>query len=343
MAEASALPRAPFLFLVACATASLWVGCTTRPAREREPAVPVSSERVPYPDGTPASACKACHLEIVEEWRQSPHAAAFTREEFRAASQNHGESDCLRCHIPTSLEKLSAGPVRAKFREEGVNCDSCHLQGHAYAAPVEPTTFALHDVVQNGLLRKSELCGRCHESIFRQWSAASVAPNERKTCQHCHMSPARRRTVSGTGWRVLHMKLDGRRHEFTVLPAEPGRSHLDVTVGLAEVSANVVAGSVTLTNTGAQHAIPGGEFGFREIAVIASLVDRYGIASAKKVHQLVNRRGRDLAYGQTRALPFRFESVPDDAEALEVRVVRGSFRGQEGVVHTDTRPLRPAP
>lgn len=334
-------PKVCTLLLGICVAAAVpHSGCTTHRVRDDDAPAITKSKHVPYHDGTPASACTACHLDIYEEWKQSPHAGAFLREEFRVASQDHEESDCLRCHIPTSLEKVSAAPVRAKFRSEGVNCDSCHLQGKAYATPVKPTTFAMHDVVQNDLLRKGEFCGRCHEAIFKQWSAVSVASDGRKTCQQCHMSPVRRKTVSGTGWHVLHMKFDGRRHEFTVLPAEPGKPNVGVAVSMDEVSADVVAGSVTLTNSGAQHSIPGGEFGFREIAVIVSLVDRYGVASAKKVHQLVNRRNRDLAYGQSKALPFRFESVPDDAEAVEVRVVRGSFEGVEGVLHVEKRALR---
>ncbi len=330
----------PWPIVILCAAACQWIGCTAQPAREGDASGDAYSEHVPYPDGTPAAACAPCHQEIWDEWRQSAHAQAFVQEEFRRATRDRQEDDCLRCHIPKSMDTLATGPVRTRFREEGVTCESCHLSGDGYTAPRRPTTFALHKVVVKGFMREAAFCGRCHEKIFKQWSAIAMAPKEKQTCQQCHMSAVHRKTIAGTRWRILHRKFDGRRHEFAVLPSAAGKPSVEVEVSLGEVSATRVAGRVTVSNTGAYHSIPGGAFGFREIAVISALVDRYGVASVKQVHRLLNRKGRDLAYGQSKALPFRFEPVPQDAEALEVRVVRVSGKGLEGVLRTETFPLR---
>ncbi|KKK48129.1 hypothetical protein LCGC14_3148230, partial [marine sediment metagenome] len=79
----------------------------------------------PIAGGSPSETCARCHGEIYAEWRASAHAAAYTRKEFQLATRQHQETDCLRCHIPASLDSLTEQPVRASHLAEGVNCESC--------------------------------------------------------------------------------------------------------------------------------------------------------------------------------------------------------------------------
>lgn len=322
-------PPATVLLMLALLAVS---GCRREPADGRG--------QLPQPGGTSSTVCAGCHAAIYREWRRSAHAAAFTREEFRIASQEYEHRDCLRCHVPTSLDRLDREPVREKHRAEGVNCESCHLAGDAYAAPTIHSSYASHKVAAKDRLAKSEFCGQCHKAIFQQWLEAKADHRERKTCQGCHMPTVRRRTVSGSPWHALHRAVDSPQHEFAMVRPSPGKRNILLSLELTETLASRVAGVVTLTNVGALHGIPSGEFGFRELAVVTSLVDRYGIASAKRVERFVAAKHRFLPYGEPQALPFHFDPVPQDVDALVVQLVRSSYAGVEAVLDTVRRPLR---
>lgn len=324
------MSRSPARWTWLCIAGTL-VGCH----RER-------AMQMPHSGGTPSAVCGECHGAIYKEWKQSAHAAAYTREEFRLATKDHTEAGCMACHIPVSLEKLNGTPVRTEHKDEGVNCESCHLIGDAYAAPKRFSSYADHKIVENDLLVKSDFCGQCHEAIFRQWSDVTVGPDERKTCQECHMPAVPRRTVSGSLWHILHPKVDCRRHEFAMIRPKSVEKHVEMNVTLDEASTETVAGKVELTNTGAQHSLPSGEFGFREIAVVTALVDRYGVASAKQVERFVAQRRHLLPYGKPQTVQFRFDTVPSDADAIEVRLVRSSFAGVEAIMAKHRGPLRPS-
>lgn len=302
-----------------------------------------SRPALPEAGGTSARVCADCHHEIYDEWGRSAHAAAFTNAEYRRAAKGHPEDKCLRCHVPASLDRINEMPVRARHRDEGVTCEGCHLKGDAYAAPKQFTPYADHPIVEEPLLVKSDFCGKCHEVIFTQWADARVKPDERKTCQECHMAAVRRRTVSGSAWHKLHRKGEGRRHDFAMARPEPDKPHVTLTVALTDASAETVACNVTVTNVAAHHALPSGEFGFRELAVVAALVDRYGVASAKQVTRFVAQKRTWLPFREPRTIAVRFASVPADVEALEVRLVRSSAKGVEAVLGEQRLPLRAEP
>ena len=294
----------------------------------------------PLAGGTPSAECARCHGAIYREWQQSAHAAAFTREEFKVASRGHKQEDCLRCHVPQSLDQLSDAPVRTAHRDEGVNCESCHLSSHAYAAPKQFSSYAEHPVVENELLTKSDFCGKCHKAVFQQWSEAPVPADERKTCQECHMPLVRRKTVSGSIWHLLHPTVEVRKHMDARPAPTPGHPNIAMSLAVDEATAGAVCGSVTLTNMVAQHSLPAGEYGFREIAVIVTLLDRYGVASAKHIDRFVAQKRILLPYREPQVLTFRFEPVPADAQTLRVQLVRSSYAGVQEVIAEEERPLR---
>jgi hypothetical protein len=299
--------------------------------------------RLPLAGGTPSHVCGECHSAIYREWHGSAHASAYTREEFRVASRDYAETDCLRCHVPRSLDTVTGSPVRAAHRAEGVNCESCHLSGDAYAAPRLFSSHANHGLLKQEALAKSDFCGQCHEAIFEQWREARVPEGPRQTCQECHMPVVRRKTVSGSAWHLLHPRVDTRHHGFAMLKPEPGKPNVELVVALDHVSGSEVLGHVTVTNVSAHHSLPSGEFGFRELAVITALVDRYGIASVKQVDRFVAQKKRWLPYGEAQTLPFRFAAPPRDAAALQVKLVRSSYAGVEAVLSTFTQPLSASP
>ena len=293
----------------------------------------------PFAGGSPSASCGECHGAIYDEWRQSTHARAYTNEEFRVATENYTETKCLPCHVPASLDKLTDPPVRTARLDEGVNCESCHLTDGAYGAPTLFSEYSNHKMTVRADLAASEFCGRCHKPILAQWSKVNLAAKNRKTCQDCHMPTIRRKTVSGSFWHGLHPQADTHHHGFaTIKPVAP-KVNVVVKLAVETISPERVAGTVTLTNVTAHHSLPSGEFGFRELAAIISLRDRYGVASAKHVARFLPMEGSHLEYDTPRAVKFDFKTVPYDAAVLDVRLLRSTFAGVEAELFHTSRPI----
>ncbi|NQT89237.1 hypothetical protein HQ560_20885, partial [bacterium] len=148
------------------------------------------------------------------------------------------------------------------------------------------------------------------------------------------------KTVSGSFWHRLHPKVDVHRHHFAMVAPAEGEANITVVAALTQVTTDVVAAEVTLTNVAAQHALPSGEGGFRELALVASLVDRYGVASAKRIEPFLAQKKRVLAYGKPEVISLRFLDAPPDVEALEVKLVRSSHGGVDAILHVQRLDLR---
>lgn len=293
----------------------------------------------PFAGGSPSKSCAECHSAIYNEWRLSAHAGAYTRPEFRLATHDYKDKDCLTCHVPASLDALTEKPVRTARLDEGINCESCHLTDGAYGAPTLFSEYSNHKMVVRADLATSAFCGRCHEAIFAQWSKVDDSTGGRRTCQQCHMPALRRKTVSGSVWHTMHPEGDTRRHGFAMVVPEAGKANVTVSVAVDVISPQRVAGRVTLTNVAAQHSLPSGEFGFRELAVVVALTDRYGVASAKRVVRFLAQKRNYLAYGQPREVTFDFDTVPADATTLDVKLIRSAFSGVEAELYHKSEPL----
>ncbi|MCA9681805.1 MAG: hypothetical protein KC457_06390 [Myxococcales bacterium] len=165
-------------------------GCgaeATTAAAEEQPAPP----RAPL-DPRP-SACGECHGEIVEQWRGSLHARAWSDEVFRAEYDRAPAASCRDCHNP---------PTRAP-EGEGIDCATCHLrEGRILALHDGPEASAAHPITLEPALAGPESCARCHQFTFTddgvhdpsealqntvaEWRASEAA-TEGRDCRSCHM------------------------------------------------------------------------------------------------------------------------------------------------------------
>lgn len=144
--------------------------------------------------GRRAEDCAACHPAIVDEWRSSGHARAWTdslfQEEYRAAPAEV----CVRCHAPNALPGVQAEGAVA---EDGIDCATCHRRVHVGEDVVTEQNFVRRN------------CGTCHQFRFftplefddpRQipyaagWLQDTVGEWARSdagragiSCQQCHM------------------------------------------------------------------------------------------------------------------------------------------------------------
>ena len=273
----------------------------------------VQSARFPHPQ-----ACAECHVEIYQEWQQSPHASAFTNIGFRQATDDYRFAECLGCHTPEP-QLTSRQPIaRESGREAGVACVACHLNGGAMVGPLEPTGIVKpHPVrVDPVVFEDGNLCGRCHEGTLLQWRATPV-PNK-LDCRQCHMPAVTRKITQATS--LISRPLVAaetaaveHRHLFSLTPDElkDGPCTLAVTRDGA-------AATIQITNL-LPHDLPTGDFGVRNIVVAAKSVDEHGNASSLGQWELTRAGNAALPGGQSRSWRV---SLDPRAKSIALEVTR---------------------
>jgi hypothetical protein len=125
----------------------------------------------PLPQATPhaGQACADCHLDISEDWANSPHAHAYDDPFFQERWLGLGEpGECLLCH--TTEYQLSEGA----FHAEGVACEACHAQ-----TPVD------HPPAPVEIRSDTENCGSCHTTTLNEWRLTGHAHAD-VGCVDCH-------------------------------------------------------------------------------------------------------------------------------------------------------------
>lgn len=142
-----------------------------------------------------ADDCRECHPQVYEEWKSSWHAMAwldpFVREKQMA--DNFKKKDCIPCHAPRPIFERGFGPEqrvveRASFREDGVDCISCHKLPQGGFASARPDAEGPCNPVYHPGIRSVALCTPCHNqhNTVDEWSKA---PEELRgeNCSECHM------------------------------------------------------------------------------------------------------------------------------------------------------------
>lgn len=110
--------------------------------------------------------CAECHIDIVAEWQEGPHANAYHAEEIENADD---PDTCLECHATGFV------PFTGEFSHAGVTCEACHGEtpaGHPDEAAV---------IIEPGL----EVCATCHTTTFHEWEM-SAHGEQQLACTSCH-------------------------------------------------------------------------------------------------------------------------------------------------------------
>lgn len=234
-----------------------------------------------------STTCKACHLDITEQWERSAHSKAdrnrnelFGRMYFFSLKQTRGATmiACGPCHETASFVTQDFEGIR-EVSKEGVACVYCHsikgpgdpkgvppylLDVTAYQGTIRtPTVTPAHKSAYSGYLLKAEYCGSCHSyknqhgvkiaDTYGEWQRSAYA-KQGITCHSCHM-PGRAGRNSSDGPmrpRVADHSFD---HE-TLAAARPNAAKLTLTgTRNGRDSVRVYA---TLTNSGWGHSMPTG-------------------------------------------------------------------------------------
>lgn len=114
--------------------------------------------------------CRGCHKEEYAEWKDSPHAGAFSESFQETWKSTGGTFSCLVCH--------TTGPdIKAEtYSHPGVTCESCHgimSKGHSKKGAEMPLPIS------------SEVCQDCHKRTFQEWQLSQHSQNDIR-CFDCH-------------------------------------------------------------------------------------------------------------------------------------------------------------
>ena len=114
--------------------------------------------------------CRTCHKEEYTQWKDSPHALAFS-DRFQTVWKEVGsEFSCLACHA------TGADAQAETFSHPGVTCESCHgvmSLGHAKKDAEMPLPVT------------SEVCRDCHKRSYQEWQMSQHGQNGIR-CFDCH-------------------------------------------------------------------------------------------------------------------------------------------------------------
>lgn len=132
-------------------------------------ASPSIQEEDPQPQLTGGKDCRECHLDIAENWSQSPHAHAYDDPVFQERWIGMGSpSNCLSCHTTNYIASTES------YTSEGVSCEACHGNAQGEHPP---------DIIPTKA--DTEYCGTCHTTTLSEWKKTGHATSD-VGCMDCH-------------------------------------------------------------------------------------------------------------------------------------------------------------
>ena len=214
-----------------------------------------------------------CHTNIADKSERSAHALAWSDPAFiRETEERSGN----RLPAVPRLAAVAGTAARRTGRTSRPRPAFRRRMPHraiSWARPTRDRTASRlgpHPVVQDTVrLPCSDFCGICHEMEAEEHATLYLVGvvREPDTCAQCHMPTYRERLTQGHLLSYIHPKRTVHNHAFPVW--SPVVSAGAVEIGRPAATAaegQPIEVSFTLTNRGAGHRIPTGEFGYRETA-----------------------------------------------------------------------------
>ena len=236
----------------------------------------------------PSSTCRACHLDITDQWRGSAHSKAdrtknplFGGMYFYSLKETRGRTmlACGPCHEASAFVNQDF-QFTSEVSQEGVNCVYCHsvsgpgepkglpsytLDLSAYHGTVRtPVPTTSHKSAYTQYLLTSEFCGACHTysnqngvkiaDTYGEWKRSRYG-KQGITCQSCHMpgGPGRNSSQGPVRPRVANHSFDA----DDLAAARPHAVTLTLT-GARRPGVDSLRVFANVTNAGWGHSLPTG-------------------------------------------------------------------------------------
>lgn len=277
-------------------------------------------------DRTPRG-CANCHTNIANQWERSAHALAWSDPAFLRETDERSITDCLPCHAPQALLEQPPGEpavLRDRDRQFGVECRTCHQLGEAYVGP-HGSRLGPHPVVQDSVrLPCSDFCGVCHAQEAEEHAELYLsAESSGLSCAQCHMPTYRERLTQGHLLSYIHPKRTAHDHAFPVWSQVVSAGAVEIGTPATRAAGPAIEVSFTLTNRGAGHRIPTGEYGYREMRVAVELKSRDGRTVGQAHQAVLPGQAQSLAPGVTTAFTLQVAAGTDESpQAVRVLVQR---------------------
>ncbi|MFN3532223.1 MAG: multiheme c-type cytochrome [Candidatus Brocadia sp.] len=286
------------------------------------------------PKSPKSERCGDCHRDIYAEWKDSPHASSFINSAFREETNKYQFTFCIGCHAPETIFTNEKIEPRGVNREEGVNCNSCHLNDCKLSGPTP--AHGPHPITEKApFFRTSELCGKCHVSTFKAWQESDTAEG-RKTCQDCHMPAIKRKLIQDDPWQKIYPKREGKQHFFSPKALLHGNENpLKLSFIQVVCSDGKVEGVLELENTGIPHSVPTGDYGYREVVVTIALLDKAGRIVDLKNESLFVELKTALPYKGKKRIPFCF-CWSENLSVIKATMIRNSFHKDRNILLAET-------
>jgi len=139
--------------------------------------------------------CRGCHKNEYTQWKDSPHARAFTNGFQEVWKDLGSEFSCLLCHATGTDTQAET------FSHPGVTCESCHgimEKGHNKKDAEMPLPIT------------SEVCRDCHKRTYQEWQVSQHSQNDIR-CFDCHGVHAQ--TLRSNGGDILCGACHSKRFE----------------------------------------------------------------------------------------------------------------------------------
>ena len=290
-------------------------------------------------DSPGSKECSECHIDIYNEWAESSHSKSYINEKFQVSSNNYEYKFCLGCHIPDMiLKSLNNGSedqagvdwselkneeivARSYNREDGVDCQGCHLTEDCKLAGPHDGVSPHPSEKKEELYKRSELCGICHKDTFEEY-LTYLAEGNYETCQDCHMPAVNRKLIQNEPWQKLHKKKEGKAHTFSVSSAiEKNKDFIDIKFTEINIGNNQITGNVEIINTKVNHSIPTGNYGYREVLLLINLKDDLGRIIQFKQESMFVELNTQLKPGEKKVYRFVFNLDDKSGELKELEAI----------------------
>jgi hypothetical protein len=199
-------------------------------------------------------ACATCHDAIVDEWRTSRHAMAWTNGIFQREYQHRPQDWCVNCHAPTPAQQAGLAAGDTALADQGIDCATCHVRAGAIVS-ARRSPRSPHATIAEPSFGTPAFCADCHEFTFPVLDRRGAAT--RMTAHPMQDTIASFRAGPFAGERDGCMTCHGsaQNHAFR------GGHDAAMRDGAIEVAwcRRGDALAVSVTNAGAGHSVPTGD------------------------------------------------------------------------------------